>query len=181
MLIFFTFQVNQVDSENLSSRPYTLLPALKESFFSDITFIASNGEKVINASLIMFCCYYLFYNIIVDLFNLVFSQLYNVDNQNMACFLSICHLASSSQDSSFLFLCWCPHMGQNSFFSWEFAFRCASCIVTLPVYTCSLSSNILDDTARQLLRVVQLNGKDIGNLGLLCTEFLEATAVKNSK
>ena len=59
MLIFFTFQVNQVDSENLSSHPYTLLSALKESFFSDITFIASNGEKVINASLIMFCCYYL--------------------------------------------------------------------------------------------------------------------------
>ena len=42
-----------MDSENLSSHPYTLLPALKESFFSDITFIASNGEKVINASLIM--------------------------------------------------------------------------------------------------------------------------------
>ena len=35
-----------MDSENLSSHPYTLLPALKEGFFSDITFIASNGEKV---------------------------------------------------------------------------------------------------------------------------------------
>ena len=72
MLIFFFFFLNQVDSENLSSHPYTLLPALKESFFSDITFTASNGEKVINASLIMFCCYYLFYNI-VDLFNLIFN------------------------------------------------------------------------------------------------------------
>ncbi len=49
------------------------------------------------------------------------------------------------------------------------------------LYTCSLPSNITDDTARQLLRIVQLNEKDIGNLGDLCTEFLEATAVKNSK
>ena len=36
-----------MDSENLSSHPYTLLSALKEGFFNDITFIASNGEKVI--------------------------------------------------------------------------------------------------------------------------------------
>lgn len=51
---FFNFQVNQVDSENLSSCPYTLLPALKEGYFTDITFIASNGEKVI-----------IFYNILL--------------------------------------------------------------------------------------------------------------------
>ena len=36
-----------MDSQNLSSHPYSLLSALKESFFTDITFIASNGEKVI--------------------------------------------------------------------------------------------------------------------------------------
>ena len=49
------------------------------------------------------------------------------------------------------------------------------------LYTCSLPSNISDETARQLLRIVQLSGRDIGNLEELCTEFLEATAVKNSK
>lgn len=36
-----------MDSENVSPHRYTLLPALKEGFFTDITFIASNGEKVI--------------------------------------------------------------------------------------------------------------------------------------
>lgn len=35
-----------MDSENLSAHPYSLLPALKEGFFADITFIASNSEKV---------------------------------------------------------------------------------------------------------------------------------------
>ena len=35
-----------MDSVNLSAHPYSLLPALKEGFFADITFIASNGQKV---------------------------------------------------------------------------------------------------------------------------------------
>ena len=47
-------------------------------------------------------------------------------------------------------------------------------------YTCSLASDISEETAKELLRISQLNGNNIGNLGQLCTEFLEATAVKNS-
>ena len=35
-----------MDSEDLSAHPYSLLTALKEGFFTDITFTASNGEKV---------------------------------------------------------------------------------------------------------------------------------------
>ena len=39
-----------MDSENLSHHPYSLLSALKEGFFTDITVTASNGEKVINVT-----------------------------------------------------------------------------------------------------------------------------------
>ena len=48
-------------------------------------------------------------------------------------------------------------------------------------YTCSLPLDITEDTAKELLRISQLDLKSFGNLGELCTEFLEATAVKNSK
>ena len=41
--------MNQEQSENLFSLPYTLLPALNEGFFTDITFTASNGEKVFSS------------------------------------------------------------------------------------------------------------------------------------
>ena len=35
-----------MNSTNLSHGPYSLLSALKEGFFTDITLTASNGEKV---------------------------------------------------------------------------------------------------------------------------------------
>ena len=41
--------MNQEQSENLFSLSYTLLPALNEGFFTDITFTASNGEKVFSS------------------------------------------------------------------------------------------------------------------------------------
>jgi len=44
-----------------------------------------------------------------------------------------------------------------------------------------LPSDISEDTAKELIRISQQNGSNIGNLGELCDEFLEATAVKNSK
>lgn len=124
-------KVNQVDSENLSSHPYTLLPALKEGFFSDITFFANNGEKLQAHKTIL---------------SRFFADVHTWDT--IPSFLE--NLPSDVLHALLHYL-----------------------------YTCSLPSNILDETARQLLRVVQLNGKDIGNLGELCTEFLEATALKN--
>ena len=48
-------------------------------------------------------------------------------------------------------------------------------------YTCSLPHDITEDTAKELLRISQLDVNSFGNLGELCTEFLEATAVKNSE
>ena len=48
-------------------------------------------------------------------------------------------------------------------------------------YTCSLPLDITEKTAKELLRISQLDLKSFGNVGELCTEFLEATAVKNSK
>ncbi|KAK2569363.1 hypothetical protein P5673_006285 [Acropora cervicornis] len=83
--------------ENLSCHPYTLLPALDEGFFTDITFVSSSGKK----SLLHYC------------------------------------------------------------------------------YNCSLPSNISEDTAKELLRISQQHSNSLGNLGELCTEFLDATAVKN--
>ncbi|KAL9955417.1 hypothetical protein ACROYT_G036741 [Oculina patagonica] len=124
-------KVNEVDSENLLHHPYSLLPALKEGFFSDITFISSNGEKFLAHKTILSC---------------FFADIYKWDKIPP-------FLEGLPSDVLYALLHY--------------------------LYTCSLPSNISDDTARQLLRIVQLNGKDIGNLGDLCTEFLEATAVKN--
>jgi len=44
-----------------------------------------------------------------------------------------------------------------------------------------LPSNISEDTAKELLRISQQHSNSLGNLGELCTEFLDATAVKNSE
>ena len=49
------------------------------------------------------------------------------------------------------------------------------------LYTSCLPADISDETAKELQKISQLNGKDIGHLSKLCTEYLEATAVKNSK
>lgn len=49
------------------------------------------------------------------------------------------------------------------------------------LYTSCLPADISDETAKELQKLSQLNGKDIGHLSKLCTEYLEATAVKNSK
>ncbi|KAL9955418.1 hypothetical protein ACROYT_G036744 [Oculina patagonica] len=124
-------KVNELDSDNLSRHPYSLLPALKEGFFTDITFIASNGEKFLAHKTILSC---------------FFADIYKWDKIPP-------FLEGLPSDVLYALLHY--------------------------LYTCSLPSNITDETARQLLRIVQLNGKDIGNLGDLCTEFLEATAVKN--
>ena len=48
-------------------------------------------------------------------------------------------------------------------------------------YNCSLPSNISEDTAKELLRISQQHSNSFGNLGELCMEFLDATAVKNSE
>ena len=49
------------------------------------------------------------------------------------------------------------------------------------LYTSCLPADFSDETAKELQKLSQLNGKDIGHLSKLCTEYLEATAVKNSK
>ena len=49
------------------------------------------------------------------------------------------------------------------------------------VYTCCLPRDLSEDTAKKLMRISQLNSNDVGSLGELCVEFLEATAVKNSE
>ncbi|KAJ7373532.1 hypothetical protein OS493_011132 [Desmophyllum pertusum] len=124
-------KVNQVDSENLSSCPYSLLSALQEGFFTDITFIASNGEKFLAHKTILSC---------------FFADIYTWDK--IPPFLE--NLPPDVLRALLHYL-----------------------------YTCSLPSNTSEDTAKQLLKISQSHGKDIGNLGELCTEFLEATAVKN--
>ena len=49
------------------------------------------------------------------------------------------------------------------------------------IYTCCLPRDLSEDTAKKLMRISQLNSNDVGSLGELCVEFLEATAVKNSE
>ena len=49
------------------------------------------------------------------------------------------------------------------------------------VYTSCLPRDLSEDTAKKLMRISQLNSSDVGSLGELCVEFLEATAVKNSE
>lgn len=44
-----------------------------------------------------------------------------------------------------------------------------------------MPSNISEDTAKELLKISQQYGNSFGNLVELCTEFLDATAVKNSE
>lgn len=77
---FFIFQVNQVDSENLSSCPYTLLTALKEGYFTDITFIASNGEKVIIFYIFFFKCVMQFgpFSSMVDMYDIDNTDIFSL-------------------------------------------------------------------------------------------------------
>ena len=39
--------------ENLSCHPYTLIPALDEGFFTDITFVSSSGKKVFGERILL--------------------------------------------------------------------------------------------------------------------------------
>jgi len=124
-------KVDGVESEILSSHPYTLLSALSEGFFTDITLIASNGEKFLVHKTIL-CCF--------------FADVFTCDK--IPPFLT--HLSSDVLRGLLHYL-----------------------------YTCSLPSDISEDTAKELIRISQQNGSNVGNLGELCDEFLEATAVKN--
>lgn len=117
--------------ENLSCHPYTLIPALDEGFFTDITFVSSSGRKFPAHKTILSC---------------FFSDVLAWDK--IPPFLSN---LSSDVLQSLLHYC----------------------------YNCSLPSNISEDTAKELLRISQQHSNSLGNLGELCTEFLDATAVKN--
>ncbi|XP_073245445.1 uncharacterized protein [Porites lutea] len=124
-------KVNQEQSDNLFSLPYTLLAALNEGFFTDITFTASNGEKF-PAHKTILCCF--------------FTDIYKWDK--IPAFLT-----DLSPDVLHALLHY--------------------------VYTCCLPRDLSEDTAKKLMRISQLNSNDVGSLGELCVEFLEATAVKN--
>ena len=39
--------------ENLLCHPYTLIPALDEGFFTDITFVSSRGKKVFGERILL--------------------------------------------------------------------------------------------------------------------------------
>lgn len=124
-------KVNQEEPEALLHHPYTLLPALDEDFFTDITFVSNSGKKFLAHKTILSC---------------FFSDIFTWDKIPP-------FLTDLSSDVLYGLLHYC--------------------------YTCSLPADISEDTANELLRISQLYSNRIGNLGELCTELLDATAVKN--
>ncbi|RMX49172.1 hypothetical protein pdam_00021260 [Pocillopora damicornis] len=124
-------KVDQVNSTNLSHGPYSLLSALKEGVFTDITLTASNGEKFQAHKTVLSCFF-----TDVCTWDKIPPLL---ENQPSDVLRALLHY----------------------------------------LYTSCLPADISDETAKELQKISQLNGKDIGHLSKLCTEYLEATAVKN--
>lgn len=124
-------KVDQVNSTNLSHGPYSLLSALKEGVFTDITLTASNGEKFQAHKTVLSCFF-----TDVCTWDKIPPLL---ENQPSDVLRALLHY----------------------------------------LYTSCLPADISDETAKELQKLSQLNGKDIGHLSKLCTEYLEATAVKN--